>query len=134
MKEPIMHTARCLCGAITVEVDGELKAPDVCHCGQCRRWSGHCWASTDLPRDRIRISGADNITWYQSSEKIRRGFCKTCGAAMFWDPPHRDWTAIAMGAFETPTGTHVEKHIFVANKGDYYAIAEDEPQELNPPT
>jgi len=123
-----MHQASCLCGAVKVEVEGELKAPDACHCCQCRKTSGHYWASTDLPRDRMTIHGEDNVTWYQSSEKVRRGFCKTCGSAMFWDPIFRDWTAIAMGAFDKPTGTSLEKHIFVADKGDYYAIADGLPQ------
>ena len=28
-----------------------------------------------------------------------------------------------MGAFDTPTRTQLEKHIFVAEKGDYYQLA-----------
>ena len=124
-----MHTGSCLCGAVTFEVAGELKAPDACHCSICRRQSGHYWASTDLPRERVTIRGAEHVTWYQSSERVRRGFCSTCGSVLFFDPLHRDWTAIAMGAFHKPTGTHLEKHIFVADKGDYYEITGDVPQE-----
>lgn len=33
-----------------------------------------------------------------------------------------------MGAFDGPTGTSVKRHIFVAQKGDYYAIGDDTPQ------
>jgi hypothetical protein len=33
-----------------------------------------------------------------------------------------------MGAFDTPTLTRLEKHIFVAEKGDYYEIADGLPQ------
>ena len=33
-----------------------------------------------------------------------------------------------MGAFDAPTSTHLEKHIFVAEKGDYYEIADNLPQ------
>ena len=32
------------------------------------------------------------------------------------------------GAFDAPTGTHLEKHIFVADKGDYYEIKDGLPQ------
>lgn len=49
-------------------------------------------------------------------------------SSLFWDPPARDCTSIAMGAFDTPTSTHLEKHIFVAEKGDYYEIEDDLPQ------
>ena len=123
-----MHKGACLCGAVTIEVDGELPPPDACHCSQCRRQSGHFWASTDVPRTRVTIRGEANLTWFQSSPKVRRGFCATCGSFLFWDPPGRDRIAIAMGAFEAPTGTRLEKHIFTADKGDYYEIADGLPQ------
>ena len=123
-----MHKGACLCGAITVEVEGELPPPDACHCSQCRRQSGHYWASTDVPRAAVTIRGEDHITWYQSSPKVRRGFCATCGSVLFWDPPGRDRIAIAMGAFDKPTGARLEKHIFTADKGDYYEIADGLPQ------
>ena len=29
-----------------------------------------------------------------------------------------------MGAFDTPTGTRLAQHIFVADKGDYYDITD----------
>jgi hypothetical protein len=60
---------------------------------------------------------------------VRRGFCSICGSVLFFDPVHRDWIAIAMGAFDKLTDTHLEKHIFVADKGDYYDIADGLPQE-----
>ncbi len=33
-----------------------------------------------------------------------------------------------MGAFDGPTGTHTELHIFMREKGDYYEIADGLPQ------
>lgn len=123
-----VHHARCLCGAVSIRVDGPLPPGDACHCSQCRRQSGHYWASTDVPRDAVTITGEDALTWYQSSEKVRRGFCKTCGSFLLWDVPGRSRIAIALGAFDAPTGTHLEKHIFVAHKGDYYAIGDGLPQ------
>jgi hypothetical protein len=123
-----MHRGSCLCGAVAFDVEGELPPPDACHCSQCRKSSGHVFASTDVPRSALTIRGAENLTWFASSEKVRRGFCATCGSSLFWDPIHRDWTAVAMGAFEAPTGTRLAKHIFTADKGDYYDIADGLPQ------
>ena len=128
-----MHKGSCLCGAVSFEVEGDLPTPDACHCSQCRKQSGHYWASTEVDRSALTIRGEDKIVWYQSSEKIRRGFCSVCGSVLFWDPAHRDWIAIAMGAFEAPTGTRLGKHIFTADKGDYYEIADGLPQEAHPP-
>lgn len=123
-----MHKGSCLCGAVRFEVEGELHPPDACHCTACRKHSGHYFASTDVPRSAVTVHGAEHVTWYQSSDKARRGFCSTCGSSLFWDPLHRDWTGIAMGAFDKPTGTNLRIHIFVAEKGDYYDIADGLPQ------
>jgi hypothetical protein len=123
-----MHTGSCLCRAITFEVEGDLAPPDACHCTQCRKQSGHFWASTDVPKAALTIKGEDKLTWFQASEKVRRGFCSACGSFLFWDPIHREKIAIAMGAFDGSTGIQLAHHIFVADKGDYYEIADGLPQ------
>ena len=116
------------CGAVTFEVTGALPAPDACHCTMCRKHSGHFFASTDISKDQLTVHGTEPVRWYQSSERVRRGFCGTCGSSLFFDPSHLDWTAVAMGAFDAPTGTSLKMHIFVADKGDYYTIADGLPQ------
>lgn len=123
-----MYVGSCLCGAVTFQISGELKPPDACHCTKCRKTSRHYFASTEVLREAITIEGSDHLRWYQSSEKVRRGFCGTCGASLFFDPPHKDWIAVAMGAFDGPTKTQLELHIFVADKGDYYDITDGLPQ------
>src|SRR5262249_520942 len=128
-QEREMHRGSCLCGAVSFEVAGELPPPDACHCTQCRKHSGHIFVSTDVPRAAVTIHGAANVTWFRSSEKVRRGFCSTCGSALFWDPIERDIFAIAMGAFDKPTGTRLKIHVHVADKGDYYDITDDLPQK-----
>lgn len=124
-----MKTGSCLCGAVTFEVRGDIPGPDACHCTMCRKFSGHYWSAADIPREQVTIHGGDNVTWYQSSHKVRRGFCSTCGSSMFFDPPHKDWIALSMGAFDTPTETTLAVHIFVDDKGDYYEIADGLPQK-----
>lgn len=118
----------CLCGRVSFTVAGNLRPPDACHCAQCRKQSGHYFASTNVPRADLTVTGMDHVSWYQSSEHVRRGFCATCGSFLFWDPPARDWIAVAMGAFDSPTSTQLVKHIFVAEKGDYYELTDNLPQ------
>jgi len=125
------HKGACLCGAVSFEVAGALPGPDACHCSQCRKTSGHVWASTDVARSAVTIHGADNVTWFQSSSQVRRGFCSTCGSALFWDPIQKDFLGIAMGAFEQPTNTRLRIHIHVADKGDYYGIDDGLPQNAH---
>ncbi len=129
-----MHEGSCLCGAVRFQVEGELKAADACHCGQCRKQSGHYWASTNVAREALSIDGEDKVRWYRSSERVRRGFCSLCGSVLFWEPLGKQVVAVAMGAFKKPTGTRLEMHIFVADKGDYYDLADGLPQhERYPP-
>lgn len=123
-----LHSGSCLCGAVTFEVAGTLPPPDACHCSQCRKQSGHFWASTDVPRENLTIRGAEHLTWFRSSEKVRRGFCSRCGSSLFWDPIMKDIIGVAMGAFDPPTGTKLAIHIYVADKGDYYDITDGLPQ------
>lgn len=126
--KPAMKKGSCLCGAVSFEVSCALPPPDACHCSRCRKISGHYWVSTDVPESALSIHGADHLTWFHSSEKVRRGFCSTCGCALFWDPVEKDSLAIAMGAFELPTDTRLALHIHVADKGDYYDLTDGLPQ------
>ena len=124
-----MHEGSCLCGAVRFEVAGELPGPDACHCSQCRKHSGHIFVSTDIPRSALTVRGGENVTWFRSSAKVRRGFCATCGSSLFWDPVEKDWIGVAMGAFDGPTGTRLRIHVHVSSKGDYYDIEPGVPQK-----
>ncbi|KJZ20543.1 GFA family protein [Loktanella sp. S4079] len=114
----------CLCGAITFSADQSPTTGNACHCTSCRKQSGHFFASIDIPKDALRITGTDQITWYHASEKARRGFCKTCGSTLFWDPLFQDWTAVAMGALDGETQLSLSMHIFTGEKGDYYELTD----------
>ncbi|WP_106743826.1 GFA family protein [Yoonia maritima] len=122
------HSGRCMCGAISFTIDADVSTGDACHCTSCRKQSGHYWASFDVARNALTIKGEDHIKWYQSSEKVRRGFCNTCGSTLFWDPVFRDWTSVAMGALDQPTQMKLSMHIYVSKKGDYYDIGDGLPQ------
>ncbi len=122
---PGLH-GRCLCGAIAFRVTAEPQGASACHCSQCRRQSGHVWASASVPSAALEIAGTPR--WYASSAEARRGFCGTCGSVLFWKARGEDRISFALGALERPTGLVLETHIFVADKGDYYEIADGLPQ------
>ena len=117
----------CNCGAVTFEVQGTPKAPSFCHCGQCRKQSGGVWSSAYVKDDALIIHGEPK--WYASSAKAKRGFCPSCGAFLFWKMADDDTTSFSLGSIDGPTGLTLEKHIFVADKGDYYDIADGVQQE-----
>jgi hypothetical protein len=117
----------CLCGEVRIEIlERPDRAPEACHCTYCRKQSGHVLAAVNVKRDMLRVHGNDKVTWYKSSEKVQRGFCSICGSTLFWKPTidGYQYTAVAMGALEGPTGMKLSKHTFVGDKGDYYEIAD----------
>ncbi|HEU0223222.1 MAG TPA: GFA family protein [Paracoccaceae bacterium] len=116
----------CLCGAVRFEVAGPLAQPVACHCVQCRKGSGHFTASTWAPRAAVKVWG--ELRWYEYKPGARRGFCPNCGAAMFWETARDpDNLSIEMGAFDGPTGLRLARHMFTAEKGDYYALGDGLP-------
>ncbi len=126
MNEQHWLSGRCLCGAVRFEVSGPLAPPHACHCGQCRRQSGHFVASTRVRRSAYSLVEDRGLKWYRSSEFARRGFCAECGCAMLWDDGGED-VYISMGCFEQPTGVTLTRHIFADEKGDYYDISDGLP-------
>ncbi|MGC1261750.1 MAG: GFA family protein, partial [Jannaschia helgolandensis] len=120
-----MRRGSCLCGAVTFAVAGEMRPVVACHCTQCRKATGNYVAATSAPRDAIAIDGS--VTWFQSSPKARRGFCPTCGSNLFWDGPGANLSIMA-GVLDQPTGLSMEGHIYCAQKGDWYEIADGTPQ------
>jgi hypothetical protein len=118
-------TGGCLCTAVAYRVTGPMRAVIACHCGQCRRTSGHHVAATSVPRDRVLIEG--EVTWYRSSPSARRGFCGRCGSNLFWDGGG-ETLSIHAGTLDGATGLRMDRHIFCADKGDYYDIADGLPQ------
>ncbi len=122
------RTGRCDCGAVTFEVTGARDTVSICHCTQCRRTSGHMWAATHAPFDQLKFTNDTGLKWYVSSDWAKRGFCTECGSSLFYKMNDEDGIGIAAGSLDGQTGMTVSRHIFCADKGDYYAIADAEPQ------
>ncbi len=118
----------CLCGAVRYVVRGPLRPVVACHCGQCRKSSGHFFAASGARDHDLAIEEDRGLRWFRSSDKARRGFCEICGSSLFWKADGSDYTAIAAGTLELPTGLDLVAHIFVADAGDYYGIEDGVPQ------
>lgn len=126
-----MHGS-CECGAVAFESDGPWDDVTVCHCSQCRKTSGHIWASSNVPVESLKFIREANLVWRNSSDIARRGFCGRCGSSLFYQKNDADRIAVAAGSLEAPTELKVGKHIFEDDKGDYYSL-KDHPVSQNSP-
>ena len=118
----------CLCGAVRFRVTGPLREIVACHCSMCRRATGTFVAATAAADADLAVTGADALTWYRSSDEAERGFCRQCGSNLFWRRPGSGRTSILAGSLDQPTGLAIARHIFVADKGDFYEIGDEAPR------
>lgn len=125
-----VHTGQCLCGGVRYEVNVPLRNVIACHCSQCRRTSGNFVAASGAHTSAVKLITADTLVWYASSEYAERGFCNRCGGNLFWreTAAGKNWTSIMAGTLDPPTGLRVVRHIFVADKSDFYSINDGAPQ------
>jgi len=122
-----MIKGSCLCGDITFQTSAPPQGASMCHCTQCRAQSGGIWSSAYVSEPNLFISGP--IKWFDSSTNAKRGFCPRCGSFLFWKAHDETSISFALGALSNPTEIAREKHIIVAEKGDYYTLADGLPQK-----
>lgn len=76
-------SGRCLCGAVTMEIDGRhTAAVGLCHCRMCQRWSGAVFANFEVEPEAVTISG--DVARFASSEFAARYFCPVCGSNLWF--------------------------------------------------
>lgn len=79
-------TGKCHCGAIRWSTDAQPDHHALCHCTDCRRWSGAPmvgWIA--FKEDAVTVEGTP--VRYPSSEQGTREFCGTCGTGLFYRNP-----------------------------------------------
>jgi len=124
-----MKSGSCLCGGVMFSLTGELRPSVACHCVQCRKTSGHHVSATQVDPDQLRLIEQTTLAWFASSPQAERGFCNRCGSSLFWRHENDGGrVSIMSGTIDGATGLTTSKHIFVADKGDYYNIADGIPQ------
>lgn len=121
-------TGRCLCGAVRYEVRGPLRDVLVCHCVECRRFSGHVGAFAATNAGDLVIAENRALRWIDSPEsnrQARRGFCGECGSSLFWHAAGAQRISIAAGTLDRPTGLKVAAHIYTHEAGDWDQLPDD---------
>lgn len=132
-------SGQCLCGAVTVVVEGHDPRVGACHCRMCQRWSGGLFLCFDAPADGVTITGP--VTRYASSAFAERAFCATCGAHIWMrDTTLDDDTYDLMpGLFDAAQGWPMRSEIYtdkafasVRLAGDHKRASRAEYEQMNP--
>ena len=105
-----VHKASCLCGNIEIEASGKPNYTEYCHCQMCQKSSGSSfmvWVIFD--KEKVHVKKGE-ITKYQSSKSLARGFCANCGSNV---SIHTDKCFdLPLGALENPDNIKIDYHIW----------------------
>ncbi len=109
---------------MSFRVDGPLRDVLNCHCGRCRRFSGHHVAGTRAARGDVSVVDRGSLRWYSPEPSVSYGFCVTCGSSLFWTTTARpEAITIMAGCLDRPTGLRTAEAWWVAEHGDYHERA-----------
>ncbi|QJD59352.1 GFA family protein [Pseudomonas sp. gcc21] len=126
-----MTTGSCLCGEVTIQIEGQLEPIQVCHCSQCRKAQGGPFA-TNIPVQRSAVnvvSGAHLMASYESSPGKQRVFCSRCGSPLFSQRDADPGTIrIRAGLLDEPLDTRPAVHFYVASKAGWWDIDDELPK------
>jgi hypothetical protein len=93
-------TGGCQCGAVRFRVDGQLGRASICHCRMCQKAFGGFYGPLVSAPGLVWTRGAP--AHFRSSNRVRRGFCATCGTPLTFEPD-RGPAELAIAAFDDPT-------------------------------
>ena len=120
--------ASCLCKGIFMTIKGEFRPVINCHCIQCTKTHGNYAAYTSVLEENITYKSESTLKWFSSSTKAKRGFCKKCGASVFFKKLGSRAISISAGLLKNPTKLKTSSNIYTHNKGDYYKITDNLPK------
>ena len=86
-----VHTGGCLCGGVRYRATGPLRPVIACHCGQCRKTSGHHAAMTSVPLARFALE--PTRPWSGSTPRTPPGAASATAAAATCSGSRRARTA-----------------------------------------
>jgi hypothetical protein len=126
-----MYKGQCLCGKVSIQINGDISDIIHCHCSLCRKNSGTAYATNGFinSADLNIISGTKNLTTFTYKPGRNRHFCTTCGSPVYssnaQDP---DRYRLRLGILESDISERPESHNFITSKANWEDLDADLPQ------
>ena len=94
------RTARCACGEVEINIEGEPAVMAYCHCDSCRSWLGAPVHAASLwPTPNVTVTkGEAKLGVYKRTEASHRHFCTGCGAPVLIRHPELGLTDVPAGS------------------------------------
>lgn len=113
-------TGGCQCGAIRFRAD-RLGAASICHCRMCQKAFGGFFAPLVSGYGVMWMRGQPS--YFQSSNKFRRGFCAACGTPLTYEALDRSpeqSVELAIGALDHPELAAPTRHVSHHRRVPYF--------------
>ena len=123
-------TGGCLCQNLRYEIDKPPFEAGYCHCDMCKKALGGLFGAWVFvkPSDFRFIKG--ELHWYQSTKRVKRGFCTNCGSPMIFQPNDVDIVTIWMGTLDDPAAFEPEAHWWAESKIHWVDIHKQLPTRM----
>ena len=92
------HSGGCQCGAVRFRAS-KFGRSSICHCRMCQKAFGGFFGALVTAHDLEWTRGA--VRHFQSSNKVRRGFCGDCGTPLTFE--YGGPVEVSVGAFDDPS-------------------------------
>ncbi len=123
-----MITGGCQCGAVRYAYDSTPEYPHICHCRMCQKAVGNYFAAfTACRRDGFRWTRGAPAS-FRSSTVATRGFCRDCGAPLFFAYDGSDYLGITIGSLDDPAVVTPDRQFGVESRQPAFAILHGLPE------
>lgn len=126
-----MYYGSCLCGKVSLTLDGPIDAIIHCHCSKCRKNSGTAYATNGfVAREDLTISAPQEaLGRYETSPGKFRYFCSTCASPIYSEntqDPTR--LRLRLGILDSEIEERPLSHNFVSSRANWDDLDADLPR------
>jgi hypothetical protein len=124
-----MIKGSCLCGAVSMQIEGALYGARYCHCTNCRKFSGTAYAAWGLVQTaQFAVTPSEAaVTKYDSGGGLRV-FCASCGSPLWYEPNGLpQFRGIPLGAIDGVGAPKPEMHVWTKSMVGWATISDDLP-------
>jgi hypothetical protein len=119
----------CLCGSARYRAEGAPINERICHCRLCQRAIGAAFnARLMFKAEQVRYEGP--VTFINSSDALKRGFCRDCGTTLFSRREAQNIMAVTAGSLDQPELFRPTEHTWTSSRQPWLALNDGLPQHL----
>jgi hypothetical protein len=117
MQDSLLIRGGCLCGQVRYEARGPVTNLCFCHCESCRRAAGAAPVAWGTVEDNRFAITRGELTIYQSSPNVSRGFCRRCGTSLTYKNSERPGELdITLASLDEAAALVPVRHIWVQDQ------------------